>query len=85
MALITIYDNDGKSSTSEKYDGIIRTECCDERYKKICRLMNIGSIATMLRSIPLNNLKTEERSKFLEFQEYFVNLESECFDEANFE
>lgn len=64
---------------------IIRTECCDEKYRMIYRLVDISCIATFLRNTPLNNLNNEERSKFLEFQNYFVDLESECFNEANFE
>ena len=64
---------------------------CDPRgrrkleYSHFSRLIDVCCIAEMLRNFPITSLRGMEIDRFIELQNYFIDLEAECFDEMGFE
>ena len=54
-------------------------------YSRYARLIEVGGIATMLRNFPISCLRDDEVERFIELQNFFINLEAKCLDEAGVE
>ena len=54
-------------------------------YSVMERLVEISCIASMLRNFPVTALHDDEIERFFELQNFFITLESRCYDEAGIE
>ena len=54
-------------------------------YSVMERLVEISCIASMLRNFPVTTLRDDEIEHFLELQNYFIALESRCYNEVGVE
>lgn len=59
--------------------------CLKVPYHTMERLVEISRIASMLRNFPVTALHDDEIERFFELQNFFITLESRCYDEAGIE
>lgn len=71
-----------KTSEGEHHESVYGP--LSEKFKTLSRLIDISSLASFLRNFPINVLTDDEKQIFFGFQNFIIELESKCFDEAGF-